>query len=120
MQDVNDDMDELLRRAANSYPVNTNNANWSKVADALRSSENVEEDGVETLGGGRGKKKYRNILLLFLGLTIPLLCVDYVLINGRLAGGPTTKLTKEVIEPKGAINRAKLTGEKSTQRITVF
>ena len=120
MQDVNDDMDELLRRAANSYPLNTNSADWSRVADALRSSENVEDGDVEAPDGSSGKKKYRNLLLLFLLLTIPLLCVDYVLINGRLASGATTKMNKEVPEPKGIINRAKPAGEKSNQRVALF
>src|SRR5438270_6835662 len=39
MQYVNDDMDELFRRAAENYPLDTNNANWNKVWNALQDPE---------------------------------------------------------------------------------
>ena len=35
MQYVNDDMDELFRRAAKDYPLNTNSADWEKVKNKL-------------------------------------------------------------------------------------
>jgi hypothetical protein len=36
MQYVNDDMDELFKRAAENYPLDTNSANWNKVLAALK------------------------------------------------------------------------------------
>jgi hypothetical protein len=38
MQYVNDDMDELFRRAAENYPLDTNSGDWSKVAAALQNA----------------------------------------------------------------------------------
>ncbi|HEU0064295.1 MAG TPA: outer membrane beta-barrel protein [Flavisolibacter sp.] len=37
MQFINDDIDQLFRRAAEEYPLNTNSADWSKVQKALQS-----------------------------------------------------------------------------------
>jgi hypothetical protein len=37
MRDINDDMDELFRRAADNYPLNTNSSDWNKVKSALES-----------------------------------------------------------------------------------
>src|SRR5689334_954316 len=39
MQYVNDDMDEVFRRAAENYPLDTGNANWNKVWAALQHPE---------------------------------------------------------------------------------
>lgn len=78
MQDVNDDMDELFRRAANNYPLNTNGADWSKIAAALNRfvDKEVEED---TAGDPvNSANRYLDILLLFMLLAIPLICVDYI------------------------------------------
>ncbi len=44
MQNVNDDMDGLFRRAASNYPLNTNSADWNKVLSALDASEKAEEN----------------------------------------------------------------------------
>jgi len=35
MQSLNDDMDELFRRASDEYPLNTNGADWNKVLQQL-------------------------------------------------------------------------------------
>src|SRR5215218_9150723 len=39
MQHVNDDMDDLVRRAAKEYPLNTNSGQWEKIADALHNKD---------------------------------------------------------------------------------
>jgi hypothetical protein len=83
MQDVNDDMDELLRRAASGYPLNTSTANWNKVKTLL--AENTEANTSEVPDAVIQQKKYPNILLLLLLLAIPLLCVDYALQSDRHA-----------------------------------
>ena len=44
MQYVNDDMDEVFRRAAEHYPLDTNSSNWDKVARALASPEDPQPE----------------------------------------------------------------------------
>ena len=42
MQHLNDDMDELFRKAADEYPLNTGTPDWNKVAQGL-AEEHVPE-----------------------------------------------------------------------------
>jgi len=65
MQYINDDMDELFRRAAEDYPLNTNNADWNSVLKKL--SENSADIKP---GNKRGNKKYSSLLLLLLILPV--------------------------------------------------
>lgn len=71
MQYVNDDMDELFRRAAKDYPLNTNSANWDKVKkklmDASSEGENKPSNG----------KSRRHFLWLLLLLPLPWICERY-------------------------------------------
>lgn len=60
-------MDNVFRRAAENYPLNTNGADWSKVAKALH------PDG-EPLSKQSNKKRYLWFLLLLL---VPFVCVHY-------------------------------------------
>jgi hypothetical protein len=64
MQYVNDDMDELFRRAAENYPLDTSSADWNKVLTALQ-GEALEQTIAE-------KKKNKNGRLLWLLLLLPL------------------------------------------------
>ena len=64
MQYVNDDMDELFRRAAENYPLDTSSANWSKVL-ALMEGETEDKTVSE-------KKQNNNRRLLWLLLLLPL------------------------------------------------
>ncbi|MCW3110429.1 MAG: hypothetical protein JWQ09_4935, partial [Segetibacter sp.] len=60
MQSLNDDMDELFRRAGEEYPLNTNAANWDKVMQKLHHAiEDLPEEN-------KKKKDYRYLLLLLL------------------------------------------------------
>jgi hypothetical protein len=64
MQYVNDDMDDLFRRAAEDYPLDTSGADWKKVLTML-----------EGENGGKGvseKKPNKNGRLLWLLLLLPL------------------------------------------------
>src|SRR5690349_11323015 len=65
MQYINDDMDELFRRAAEDYPLNTNNADWNSVLKKL--SENRAD---LKPGNKEGYKKYNRLLLLLLLLPV--------------------------------------------------
>lgn len=63
MQSVNDDMDELWRRAANEYPLNTGGADWDKVASRL---------GIPPEPPKRRDRRYLWLLLLLL---VPVVCM---------------------------------------------
>jgi len=43
MQYVNDDMDEMFRRAAENYPLDTSGADWSKVMAAMQTNEEKKD-----------------------------------------------------------------------------
>jgi hypothetical protein len=68
MQYVNDDMDELFKRAAENYPLDTNSANWNKVLAALQN-----ETGAKTISEKKGNKNGRLLWLLLL-LPLGLIC----------------------------------------------
>ncbi|RYY59957.1 MAG: hypothetical protein EOO12_15705 [Chitinophagaceae bacterium] len=63
MQSVNDDMDELWRKAGNEYPLNTGGADWDKLAARLG------------LPPGEPKRKDRRYLWLLLLLLVPVVCI---------------------------------------------
>jgi hypothetical protein len=64
MRDINDDMDDLFRRAADGYPLNTKGADWGKVYNSLRSEAGTDIHY-------ESKKKQRRFLWLLL-LLLPL------------------------------------------------
>src|SRR6476620_2908423 len=66
MQYVNDDMDEVFRRAAENYPLDTGNANWNKVWAAL---QHPEEQLVE--------KPERKRRFFWLFALLPLTAIGY-------------------------------------------
>lgn len=68
MQYVNDDMDELFKRAAENYPLDTNSANWNKVLAALQN-----ETEVKSTPENKGNKN-RRLLWLLLLLPLGLIC----------------------------------------------
>ena len=63
MQHVNDDMDELFRRAAENYPLDTNSDNWNKVLAAMQ-----DQNQTKTIS----EKKRNNGRFLWLLLLLPL------------------------------------------------
>ncbi|MFL5742723.1 MAG: hypothetical protein ACJ75B_21055 [Flavisolibacter sp.] len=70
MQYVNDDMDEVFRRAAENYPLDTSNSNWNKVSSALNNTE-------ENLNESPNKKKR----FFWLFALIPLSLIGYIYWN---------------------------------------
>ena len=60
MQYLNDDMDELYRRAAEDYPLNTNSADWNAVL------KKIYVDGTGSRGNKKDNKNYKWLLLLLL------------------------------------------------------
>ncbi|HET7898910.1 MAG TPA: hypothetical protein VFL47_14595, partial [Flavisolibacter sp.] len=65
MQHLNDDMDELFRRAAGEYPLNTGSADWDKMQALLSSEQTVPAKT-------KGRKKH--FLWLLLLLPVALIC----------------------------------------------
>ena len=66
MQYVNDDMDELFRRAAEDYPLDTTNADWNKVLAALEG--HAQQKAVPENKGNKNGRLLWLLLLLPLGL----------------------------------------------------
>jgi len=93
MQYVNDDMDELFRRAAENYPLDTNGADWNKVLAAMQGqaeSKTISE-----------KKRNKNGRFLWLLLLLPLgLICNQLYSPGSLndKGISKTKAGKEVLK----------------------
>jgi hypothetical protein len=85
MRYTDDDMDELYRRAAENYPLNTNSADWDKVADKLYSLENT----------GNQKKRSFNSHFLWILLLIPLTFTYYQLDLGVRIAAHQNKVNKE-------------------------
>ena len=68
MFDVNDDMDELFRRAAESYPLKTDNPDWERVADGLKGQQ------VRDTNSGWLNKRSGGFLLLLSLLPAAFIC----------------------------------------------
>ena len=66
MQHVNDDMDEIFKRAGKDYPLDTSGADWDKIAAGLQTAAPVRKD--------RDNRKYLFLLLL---LPLPWLCMKF-------------------------------------------
>lgn len=71
MQYVNDDMDDLFRRAAQDYPLNTRGADWDKLQKAL-------EEPPAPNGAPARKDNRRHLLWLLLLLPLPWICTRYI------------------------------------------
>lgn len=74
MLQINDDMnDELFRRAAESYPLKTDNADWDAVVNKMN-SDDVSDEPVSITN--KRKNNYRFLLLLL--LLIPLVIFENI------------------------------------------
>ena len=61
MQHVNDDMDDVFRKAAENYPLKTDNADWEKVQRKLSAVDVEASAGVQ-----KNKRRYLLLLLLLI------------------------------------------------------
>ena len=101
MQYVNDDMDELFRRAAENYPLDTNSADWNKVLAAMQGTEATKKPPE--------KKRNKNGRFLWLLLLLPLVLIYNQLYSpGRLSNKETAK----AVQKENRINK-KQSGENS-------
>ena len=75
MQRMNDDMDELFRKAADDYPLRVNTPDWNKIQEALDGKVSIEPTG---------KKKYRRFTWLL--LLLPLGFLFYYIFGSNING----------------------------------
>jgi len=101
MQFINDDMDELFRRAAKSYPLDTNSADWSQVAAALQ-----EQDPKTAQPQRSGRTRFLWLLLL---VPFVFVCNNYV---GR--NDATEKAALRPTAPKSIHTQTKKPGSPNT------
>ncbi len=86
MPDVNDDMDELFKKAAENYPLNTDSSDWNEVHNGLqRLNVPLNDTG--------NKKKSRKLLWL-------LLLLPLIVVLNRYTFNPVHQNTTEVNPPK--------------------
>lgn len=71
MQVVNDDMDDLYRKAAEDYPLNTDSADWDSVLKKLSAERSLNA------GTSSKNKSYRHLLWLLLLLPMGLIYKNY-------------------------------------------
>lgn len=82
MQYVNDDMDEMFKKAAENYPLDTNSSDWNKVLTALQN-----ETGNKTFFE---KKRNKNGRFLWLLLLLPIGFVCSRLYSPAMLSGKAT------------------------------
>lgn len=80
MQLLDDDMDELFRKAASDYPLNTGGSNWDALQGRLQQAE--EDQQGSATGGLKGRWWFRLGLLLALTAILSILAVKG-LYNGK-------------------------------------
>ncbi|WP_153801084.1 outer membrane beta-barrel protein [Foetidibacter luteolus] len=96
MQQLNDDMDELFRKAADNYPLNTQGADWDKVMHAMNEQPDAPDEAITDKKGNN----YRRLLWLLLLLPVIWIC-------NRFTGG-----TDNAVAPNETVAaKAKDTGE---------
>ena len=66
MQNIDDDMDELFRRAGEKYPLNTGQGNWENISKRISV---VTEPAVIKKGSNNNNYKKLLLLLLFVGIS---------------------------------------------------
>jgi hypothetical protein len=89
MQHLNDDMDELFRKAADDYPLNTRTPDWNKVAEGL------SQDSTPAVPVKKSYRRYRWLwLLLPLGFMISEISDPGML--KRLVSGNKTPMNTDI------------------------
>lgn len=108
MHNINDDIDELLRRAAENYPLKTDGADWNKVFSALDSEQPPVAPASKSNNG------YRLLVLLFF-LSLPMVC-DYFIQNqsGRTAFSPAGAIQAPATVVPVPVNDTETAGNKTS------
>ena len=87
-------MDELFRRAANDYPLNTDSGNWEKLT--AMQTENAAQD---SNSGKEKKKSYRKYLWLLLLLPMVWICNGRYFMNTSKQSDDNVSI-KQIDQPK--------------------
>ncbi|HEY1021564.1 MAG TPA: hypothetical protein VGE06_04595, partial [Flavisolibacter sp.] len=95
MQYPNNDMDELFRKAAEEYPLNTGSANWKAVQAALAGEEKPRPLP-------KGNLRWLFVLLPFLLLGLHL---NRAIVTGRTRTAPAETLSQNTTVVLGTDNR---------------
>jgi hypothetical protein len=111
MQYLNDDMDELYRRAAEDYPLNTNSADWNAVL------KKIYVDGTGTIGNEKESRNYRWLLLLLLLLPAAWIGKEYFYSSNKQVGN--NSLTQNVSKNKLASPGLKLLVPETLEPATI-
>ena len=110
MQFVNDDMDDLIRRAAEEYPLKTDSGDWDKLVSKMQA-----DSGNKNIPGKKGNRR-RYLLLLIL---IPLLLICTTYINNNSSGNINNQISKEttVKQPVSNIDENRQIREKDKNNV---
>jgi hypothetical protein len=92
MEHVNDDMDELFRRAADNYPLNTDSADWNAVVKKLAADESVADNA----SSKNKNKSYKHLLWLLLLLPLGWMYKNYVSKNNNTSNA----ISKNILNKK--------------------
>ncbi len=106
MQHTNDDIDDLLRNAAESYPLKITGANWGGIAGRLSGEEgDGESEPAVVVPFTDTSKRYRKYLLAMLLIPVGLILAKYAgLIGSGNEGGQQLAQPQQTvkIEPKAS------------------
>ncbi|MDB5199579.1 MAG: hypothetical protein JWO92_1542 [Chitinophagaceae bacterium] len=110
MQPVNDDMDELFRRAAEDYPLKTDSADWNAMVKKLSSGNPAPDNQSEK------NKNYKHLLWLLLLLPLGWVYNNYVSNNNnnKSAGTSSKNIAdRNLVQPSlpGKINSTSNTAQ---------
>jgi len=105
MQYIDDDMDEVFRKAAEDYPLNTDSADWNEVLRKL-SADDPEQINVVPAN----KKNYKSVLLLLLLLPITWIGYEYFHSNNN-------NLKNSIANKKVSTNSVSSTAPSSTAQL---
>jgi Outer membrane protein beta-barrel domain len=98
MQEQDNHMEELFRRAAEGYPLKTGDSNWDRIAASINSSANA----LPVAGKQNAAEKYRRFLLPVILLTTAVIASTFISNPGHIKNNKpinitnTTKNTKPV------------------------
>lgn len=96
MQKLNENIEDLFRRAAEHYPLNSDAANWDIIADRLKS----HDAGIPLVNKSNSRSTY--LLLVLLILVIPSVCFFYYKANNNQVLTNVEKHTPEFVQKKSA------------------
>ncbi|MEO7800695.1 MAG: hypothetical protein ABIR81_01775, partial [Ginsengibacter sp.] len=88
MQSVNDDMDDLFRKAAEHYPLKTDSDNWDSVLNKM--------DRVESTLPAKNSNNYRKMLWLLMLIPVGWICNNYFIGDDNV----TVKTDNTTLEPQ--------------------